>query len=134
MRNGTVIPELYSGGWSQALLSWLQGLELESPLGTQALKTVVSGLRHVVSAKKELSKSIREMMWEKYPVEMESLLTVAGVGCTSVLVLLSELGDTTRFGNFRKLCGYVVLVPISYGSGENEHMGSITRRNNTYVR
>ena len=45
------------------------------------------------------------------------LKTVPGVGAVTIEVVLSELGDITRFRNAKTVCAYAGLAPIVRQSG-----------------
>ena len=48
------------------------------------------------------------------------LAGIPGIAFRSAAVLLSELGDISRFGSGNKLASYVGLAPHAYGSGDGE--------------
>ena len=50
------------------------------------------------------------------------------------MVLLTELGDLSRFTSLDKLCGYVGLTPDTHASGEKLGVGDMTRRCNPVFR
>ena len=45
------------------------------------------------------------------------LKTIPGVGAVTIDVLISELGDVTRFRNAKAVCAYAGLVPVVRQSG-----------------
>lgn len=57
-----------------------------------------------------------------------------GIDTTSAMVLLSELGDITRFSSPRKLMAYLGLTPTEYSSGPRQRRGGITKAGNAFVR
>jgi transposase len=50
----------------------------------------------------------------------EILKTAPGVGFVTAEVILSELGDISRFRNAKKVCAYAGLVPVVRQSGEKK--------------
>ena len=50
------------------------------------------------------------------------------------MTLLTELYDINRFKNLDTLCSFVGLVPDTHSSGDREHTGSITARQNKSLR
>mgnify|MGYP001309513620 CR=1 FL=1 len=50
------------------------------------------------------------------------------------MILLSELGEITRFPSLDHLCTYVGLVPDIQSTGEKEHVEGITRRRHSHLR
>jgi len=61
-------------------------------------------------------------------------LSIPGVGYQTALLLSAEIGDFTRFGNAKKLVGYVGLAPSTYASAGKVRQGRITKLGNPYVR
>ena len=57
-----------------------------------------------------------------------------GIDTTSAMVLLSELGDVTRFESPRRLMAYLGLTPTEYSSGPKQKRGGITKAGNAFVR
>jgi transposase len=62
------------------------------------------------------------------------LLTVPGVGEIITYLLLSEIGDISRFPSARKLCSHAGLVPSVRQAGDHVWQGHITRQGNRYIR
>ncbi len=52
----------------------------------------------------------------------------------TAMILLTELGDLTRFKNLDHLASYVGLIPDTKASGETEHIGRLTFRRNAQLR
>ena len=53
----------------------------------------------------------------------EILKTAPGVGPVTAEVVLSELGDISRFRNAKAVCAYAGLVPVVRQSGERKSRG-----------
>lgn len=62
------------------------------------------------------------------------LTTIHGIGYYSGLLIVSEIGDITRFPNAKKLCSYAGLVPSVYSSGGKTRHGSITKLGSKWLR
>jgi transposase len=84
---------------------------------------------------KEIEKSnqvIREMA-EESP-EARLLMTMPGVGAFSALLILSEIGDISRFPDAEHLSSYGGLVPCTWASGGKTHRGPITKQGSKWIR
>ena len=57
-----------------------------------------------------------------------------GITLINAVVLVTEVGDFTRFSNPRQLMAYFGLVPGERLSGETIRRGGITKTGNTYAR
>lgn len=57
-----------------------------------------------------------------------------GVGSYSALLILSEIGDVTRFPDSRPLCSYAGLVPSGHTSGGKTRLGRLTKQGSKWLR
>jgi len=60
--------------------------------------------------------------------------SVPGIGPLSARTLINELGDMKQFKNIKKLFSFTGLTPSEYSSGENKHLGNISRQGNPMLR
>ena len=66
--------------------------------------------------------------------EAKLLQTIPGIGPLRALVMVSEIGDFSRFKNGNKLTCYAGLIPSSRSSGGKEKNGHITKQGSKYLR
>ena len=71
--------------------------------------------------------------WRLYPV-VEAIQALRGVELTGAVILMTELGDLTRFDTPRKLMSYLGLTPSEYSSGARRRQGGITKAGNSHAR
>ena len=71
--------------------------------------------------------------WRLNPV-VEALQALRGVQFIVAVIMVSEIGDLTRFDNPRELMKFLGLIPSEYSSGEQRRQGSITKAGNTHAR
>jgi len=71
--------------------------------------------------------------WRLYPV-VKALQALRGVELTGAVILMTELGDLTRFENPRQLMSYLGLTPSEYASGARRLQGGITKAGNSHAR
>ena len=64
--------------------------------------------------------------WRLYPV-VEAIQALRGVELTGAVILMTELGDLTRFDTPRQLMSYLGLTPSEYSSGARRQQGGITK-------
>lgn len=62
------------------------------------------------------------------------LMGIPGIGRYSALLILSEIGDITRFPDSRHLCSYAGLVPSVRSSGQRTVRGGITHEGSPWLR
>jgi transposase len=63
-----------------------------------------------------------------------ALQKIPGIGLLGSTALIPAVGDPLRFKNGRKMSAFFGIVPREHSSGNRRHLGSITKRGNTYVR
>lgn len=66
--------------------------------------------------------------------ETKILLSIPGIGPITIIMMLSEIGDYSRFERPEQLVGFAGLNPASYSSGENTRLGRITRHGSEHLR
>jgi transposase len=62
------------------------------------------------------------------------LRTVPGIGLLSSTALIAVVGDPSRFPSGRRFASYFGLVPRERSSGPSRHLGTITKRDDAYLR
>jgi transposase len=71
--------------------------------------------------------------WRLYPM-VQAIQALRGVELTSAVIVMTELGDLTRFENPRQLMSYLGLIPSEYSSGARRQQGGITKAGNSHAR
>jgi len=89
-----------------------------------------SGRGHLL----EITRKVRAMsQTEKYQSNIKLLETVPGTGLVTSITLLTEPGDISRFKDTDHSASYIGLVPACHSSGEKEHNGEMTFRQNGHL-
>jgi len=70
--------------------------------------------------------------WRLYPM-VQAIQALRGLELTSAVIVMTELGDLTRFENPRQLMSYLGLTPSEYSSGARRHQGGITKAGNSHA-
>jgi transposase len=121
----------YKDVFCKAGMRWLEGLELQG-IDQEIL---MSHLRHLRELDMEIgyvesliaSEALRDE-------DVALLLTLIGVSYFGALLLVSEIGDITRFSSPRKLASWAGLCPSLHQSGEMVKYGRIKKAGNRHVR
>ena len=64
----------------------------------------------------------------------EQLQTIPGIGLLTATALIAFVGQPFRFPSGRRFASYLGVVPREHSSGNRRHLGSITKRGDTYLR
>lgn len=119
--------------WSKRYIQWLE--QIQATKKDQTLLLQLARLEQIRKLQLEANKMVRELSRSDRYADLNcNLLSVPGVGRLTVMLLITELFDITRFKNINHLCSYVGLIPTSHKSGENEKVGQLTTRRNVRLR
>jgi len=135
--HGIRIPERFANRarWSKRFTVWLEGLDLPTESSRATLTSIIELVLFIRAKQYETLKSIKALSrTERYREDVELLTGIPGIGPITAMVLLTELGDISRFRDLDGLCSYIGLVPMTDSSGEFDSVGHITKRQNKTLR
>lgn len=133
LRNG----HHYTGrsNWTDAHRRYLRELVLIDPIQ----KLILEEYLQTLDATEERVTAIEDHMrtrlvdWPRRAL-VEALQGMKGFQLVASMVVVSELGDLTRFSHPRKLMAYLGLVASEDSSGTRRRQGSITKCGNSHAR
>lgn len=130
---GILIPDhiscAQSRHWNKAYTNWLH----EIPVHTHNLRQVIDNyIRIAESQRKELlvvNRQLRQLsLMPEYQSNYALLLSVPGIGITTAMTFLTQVGNINRFERLDDLCNYIGLVPTMNGSGDKMTTGKMIHR------
>jgi transposase len=129
---GVVIPDNYirnARHFSKAYVDWLNSLPLPEESMKQTLENYLEMVLLLRKQQLRINKQIKELMLgEDYKRNYELLLSVPGIGPTVAAMIITELGDISRFATVDKLSCFIGLVPSMHGSGDKMVVGKMVHR------
>lgn len=130
---GIEIPDRFSIAqtrhWSKAFTTWLLELSDTNSILKQVLVNYVNIVESLRKQLLAVNRQIRELSQSlNYRTNCQLMLSIPGVGLTSAMTFLTQVGDFTRFSSLDKLCNYVGLVPRMYASGDRIVVGKLVNR------
>lgn len=134
--NGVEIPERFykSASWSKAYMKWLRE---DVTLMSSTRISLDLLLDQVETVRKNLLKATLEVKHmsrrDKYRDSYDLLHTVPGLGTLTIMTLLTEIYDVSRFRNERQFASYLGLVPTCHSSGDRISHGEKTFRGNKMI-
>jgi transposase len=133
---GVGIPEEREmGHWSRRFIQWIEGIRMERASGDIALRAPLEELSHLRQLIASLNRAILHLArTEEYRPFVRLLKTVPGISTLTAMILLTELGEITRFPSLGELSCYVGLVPDTQASAEKEYVGGLTQRRHAQLR
>ena len=128
-KNGTLCP--FSDLFGKSGLEFLQKIELR-PCYRQA----VDGYLRVARQLDTLLQEVSNEMGKETEVNKQAqlLMSIPGIGVYSALLILSEIGDISRFPDEKHLVSYAGLAPRVYSSGGRTYHGHITKQGSRWLR
>jgi transposase len=114
---------------------WLSTLAFEHPAQQIAFQDYVDAVMDAERRLQRVEEQIFSLLpeWTLRPV-VDALQAMRGIALVNAVVLVTEVGDFTRFSNPRQLMAYFGLVPGERSSGETIRRGGITKTGNTHAR
>ena len=133
---GLELPEeVVERRWSKKFLRQLTELRMERASGQLALQSYLDELQQLQQLIAAVNRGIILLSREaEYRETVKRLKTIPGVSTLTAMILLTELGDLTRFKNLDHLASYVGLIPDTKASGETEQVRGLTFRRNAQLR
>jgi transposase len=121
--------------WNAAHLRWLAQVVCPTPpqqiVFQEYVRAVTEHQERVQRVERELHDAVQG--WRLGPV-VEAIQALRGVELTGAVILMTELGDITRFDTPRQLMSYLGLTPSQYSSGARRQQGGITKAGNSHAR
>ena len=121
--------------WTQAHYSWLESLKFAHDWQQVVLQEYIDAVKAASRRVADITAQMERVLpqWSLAPV-VDSLVALRGIDKLAAMVLLSELGDLSRFESPRQLMAYLGLVPSEHSSGTQRRQGGITLTGNRHAR
>lgn len=128
---------IYRGktSWSRMHIDWIRRLTFDHPAHYIAIEEQLGSIRNSQERMERLEQKIVELLpsWSLAPV-VHAIQAMRGVSMISSVILVSEIGDFSRFAHPRQLVGYLGLAPSQHSSGEKIVHGPITKAGSSRAR
>lgn len=120
--------------WTQKFWTWTKQLPFAG-VREETFTDLVHEVERLVDRLRRLEKRVAELAASpQYAPKVNLLRGFRGIDTTSAMVLVTELGDVTRFSSPRQLMSYLGLTPTEHSSGESVRRGGISRAGNARCR
>lgn len=114
--------------------AWWVSLELsvtERLRVDQDLSTLDHLAKHIATVEAELHRLSTTALWAN---QVPYLIQLPGIGLISAMIVLSAIGEVTRFGAAQQLVGYAGLGAGVHSSGKTHRTGRITKEGRRELR
>ena len=121
--------------WSIGYANSLRELELGDTLFESSLHAMLDEHAHLSGRIRQQERHIRELSdRDTYTHWLALLRTIPGIGLLTGMILLTELGDVSRFASGERFVSYLGLSPQQSSTADRDRKGHITRAGNQFVR
>jgi transposase len=133
--NDIAIPEQYDNGhWSKNFLEWIEQQGLNDPHLCDTLVLMVGHVRLLRQQLLETERALRRLARNHYDERIKLAMTVPGIGSTTAMLFVLEIGDINRFKNFDALNDFIGFCPDTADSGETYRSRGMTTRRHKKLR
>ena len=133
---GIDIPEKFGAknNWSHNFMNWVELEAKKDELLQDSLLLLLEEIKMLRQLLLKAERKLRELMKSKHNDNARLLISTPGVGPTTAMLFLLEIGDIKRFGAFDQLNDFVGFCPDTDSSGDTEHDKGITFRRHKQLR
>lgn len=118
--SATVVPQAHAA------------LDQAPPMMAQTLKTVLDEIRSIEANVEVLEKQLNAHA--KQDPAVQKLRQIPGIGLLTATALAASAGDPRHFHSGRHMASWLGLTPREYSSGNQRHLGRISKRGDAYIR
>ena len=111
-------------------IQWLKSIELKGNDQIQ-LENHIKNIEFLNSEIKQIEKQISIEASENEDVKI--LMSMTGIDCFSAMLIVSEIGDISRFRTAGKLASWCGLCPTVHQSGNSMYMGRMKKDGNKKI-
>jgi transposase len=121
--------------WSVAYRRWLSTLAFAHPAQQITFQDYVDAVSDAERRLQRVEEQIHSLLseWTLRPV-VDALQALRGIALINAVVLVSEVGDFTRFASPRQLMAYFGMVPGERATDRTVRRGGITKTGNSHAR
>ena len=132
---GIDIPVAYGrNNWSRNFMNWVEDQASRDALLADTLLLMLEQVKLLRGLLLKVEKKLRALRTGKYATKAKLATSVPGIGPTTAMMFLLEVGDINRFNGFDSMNGYIGLCPDTDSSGETDRVRGITIRRHKQLR
>jgi transposase len=132
---GIEIPAQYANSsWSRNFLNWVEQQALKDEHLKDSLLLMVEQIKLLRGLLLKLERSLRQLRKHHYESQAKLAMSVPGIGHTTAMMFLLEIGDINRFKGFDTLNDFIGFCPDTASSGQTNRSCGITTRRHKKLR
>jgi transposase len=121
--------------WTKAHRGWLADQSFAQPAQQIVLEESIDAVRLGEQRRDRVDDYLRAQIpsWSLFPL-VRNLCALRGLDMIAGAGLAAAIGDPSRFTAASNLMAYIGLMPSEHSSGNQRHMGAITRTGDVHAR
>jgi len=133
---GIKIPEQLGkkNNWSYNFMIWVEEEANKDVLLKDTLLLMLDQIKSLRQLLLKTERALRKLIQTRHNEKAKLLMTAPGIGRTTAMLFLLEIGDIKRFGPFDRLNDFVGFCPDTDSSGEIDRDTGITSRRHKQLR
>jgi transposase len=132
---GINIPEQYlKNNWSRNFMKWVEQQAATDIFLKDSLELMLEQIQLLRQQLLKVEKKLGELRKGKYASKAQLAMSVPGIGPTTAMLFLLEVGDVNRFKGFDPLNDFIGLCPDTASSGDKDRDRGITTRRHKQLR
>jgi transposase len=120
--------------WSYNFMNWVEEEAKKDVLLQDTLLLMLEEIKLLRQLLLKAERALRKLMQTSHNDKAKLLMTAPGIGRTTAMLFLLEVGDIRRFGPFDKLNDFIGFCPDTNSSGDTERDTGITSRRHKQLR
>jgi len=132
---GIDIPPRYEkNNWSRNFMAWVEEEAMRDALLKESLLLMLEQIKLLRKLLLKTEKALRELRQGKYKEQAKLIMSVPGIGPTTAMLFLLEVGDIKRFKGFDALNDFIGFCPDTHSTGDTNRDTGITARRHKHLR
>jgi len=132
---GIEIPVQYAkNNWSRNFMNWVEEQAAKDILLQDSLLLMLEQMKLLRQLLLKAENKLRQLRKNKYEAKTKLVMSVPGIGPTTAMLFLLEVGEINRFKGFDALNDFVGFCPDTASSGETDRDRGITARRHKQLR
>jgi len=126
---GIKIPEhMDNANWTSDFRQWVKDLKWQYETASYMMQTNIEQVEYLHYKINDVSNLLRKYCRNNHKREYDLLMSIPGVGPLTAICFISEVGDVSRFKNFKQLACLVGMMPTTYQSADTNRTQGLTPR------
>lgn len=126
---GIKIPtEMDNAAWTKNFKQWVKEIKWDFETGKHMMLSNIKQVEYLHYETNEISTQLRKYCRAHHKKVYDLLQSVPGVGPLTAICFISEVGNISRFKNFKQLACLVGMMPTTYQSSDTHRTQGLTPR------